>query len=815
MSRDGTSSHGAIVLGANYRALSVVRSLGRHGIETCVVRTDEHAVAAWSRYASRQATLSASSPAEAADQLCEMAQARGWTGWMVIPTDDEDVELLASHHDQLRDRFRLSVLPRPAIAWALDKRVSYTFASEHGVEHPRTWSVPDPTALENPEITYPAIIKPRFRTRWLAARTPKAWRAENRDQLERAYRAAAEVMPPERLLVQELIPGGGESQLAYAAVCRDGAVSASLAARRLRQWPPDFGKASTYVETIDEAELAATAEPLLAVSGYTGLIELEFKRDPRDCCLKLLDVNPRVWGWISVGPRAGVDFPYVLWRMLLGDEIPRLRARAGVRWVRMATDIPAAVSAMPDELSRRQYLSSLRPPLACAIFAADDPLPTLIDAPLLASIGARRALRPTRGRTSSRPLAPDAPARRRALIIVENAPVPGDRRVWQEARSLHRAGWDVTVLAPHAPGDRQRPTEELIEGVRVCRFPLRRAEEGRLGHLGEYGMAMWRIWRAVRRLAREQPFDVIQACNPPDFLLLAALGQRRRGSRLIFDHHDLWPEMYACRSDGASGAVHRALLMFERLAFRLADVTLATNGSLMRIAVERDGKAADDVFVVRNGPMLESFRPLPRDPSLARGRAHLLVYVGLMEPTDGVDHALQALANLAERRRDWHALFLGDGEMLPELRQLVVELGLGDCVEFAGYVSDAEVRRAICTADVCLAPDPPSAYTHCSTLVKIAEYMALSRAIVGYDLVESRVTAGDAALFASDDGPAELARLIEELLDDPDRRRALGAEGRARVERELAWEYSEQALLAAYRRAVAVPRSRRRPPSTI
>src|SRR5947209_6099642 len=601
MSRDGTSSHGAIVLGANYRALSVVRSLGRHGIETCVVRTDEHAVAAWSRYASRQATLSASSPAEAADQLCEMAQARGWTGWMVIPTDDEDVELLASHHDQLRDRFRLSVLPRPAIAWALDKRVSYTFASEHGVEHPRTWSVPDPTALENPEITYPAIIKPRFRTRWLAARTPKAWRAENRDQLERAYRAAAEVMPPERLLVQELIPGGGESQLAYAAVCRDGAVSASLAARRLRQWPPDFGKASTYVETIDEAELAATAEPLLAVSGYTGLIELEFKRDPRDCCLKLLDVNPRGRGWLSGGPPSGVDFPYVRWRMLL---------------------------------------------------------------------------------------------------IGENAPGPGDRRVWQEARSLHRGGWEVTVLAPHAPGDRQPPTEELIEGVRVCRFPLRRAEEGRLGHLGEYGMAMWRIWRAVRRLAREQPFDVIQACNPPDFLLLAALGQRRRGSRLIFDHHDLWPEMYACRSDGASGAVHRALLMFERLAFRLADVTLATNGSLMRIAVERDGKAADDVFVVRNGPMLESFRPLPRDPSLARGRAHLLVYVGLMEPTDGVDHALQALANLAERRRDWHALFLGDGEMLPELRQLVVELGLGDCVEFAGYVSDAEVRRAICTAEI-------------------------------------------------------------------------------------------------------------------
>jgi glycosyltransferase involved in cell wall biosynthesis len=219
------------------------------------------------------------------------------------------------------------------------------------------------------------------------------------------------------------------------------------------------------------------------------------------------------------------------------------------------------------------------------------------------------------------------------------------------------------------------------------------------------------------------------------------------------------------------------------------------------LAVERGGKAPEDVFVVRNGPMLERFRPVPCDPALAGGRAHLLVYVGVMGPTDGVDHALRALSHLTDPRQDWRAIFLGDGEMLPELRRLASELGLDEYVEFPGYASDADVRRAICSADVCLAPDPRNRYTNYSTLVKIAEYMALSAPVVSYDLVESRVTAGDTALFASNNDPAEFARLIDELLDDPERRRALGTAGRSRVERELAWEHSERALLAAYRRA--------------
>jgi glycosyltransferase involved in cell wall biosynthesis len=417
------------------------------------------------------------------------------------------------------------------------------------------------------------------------------------------------------------------------------------------------------------------------------------------------------------------------------------------------------------------------------------------------AIGARPdppALRSAGDLAQNGSLRPPGP---RALIIVENACIPGDRRVWHEAVSLRRGGWNVTVLAPHAGAKRLRPTDEVIEGIQIRRFGLRFAEENRSGHVGEYALAMWRIWREVPRLALDRPFDVIQACNPPDFLLLGALGQRRRGARLIFDHHDLVPELYACRA-GRSNLVARALRSFERAAFSFADVALVTNDSIRCLALGRAHKSPEDVFIVRNGPMLERFRPVPRDPTLARGREHLLVYVGVMGRQDGVDHALRALGRLLKRRQDWHARFLGDGEMLPRLRDLASELRLNDHVEFCGFASDEEVRRAICSADVCLAPDPKNSYTDHSTLVKIAEYMALARPTVSYDLTESRATAGDAAVFASNNDPSEFAVRISELLDDPGRRQQLGAAGRARVERELAWEYSERALLAAYRRAV-------------
>jgi glycosyltransferase involved in cell wall biosynthesis len=256
---------------------------------------------------------------------------------------------------------------------------------------------------------------------------------------------------------------------------------------------------------------------------------------------------------------------------------------------------------------------------------------------------------------------------------------------------------------------------------------------------------------------------------------------------------------------GARG-LHRVLLRAERFAYTASDVTLAMNESFRAIAIERGHLAPEDVVIVRNGPRLARFVPLPPDPSLKRGREHLVVYVGLMNPLDGVDHALHALAHLRRRRHDWHAILLGDGEAFDELQALAAELGLADRVEFPGFVDDVTLRRAICSADVCLAPDPRSRLTEASTMVKIAEYMTMGRPIATYDLRETRVTAGPAAVYADGDEPAALAAAVDRLLDAPALREEMGRLARERVERRFAWEHSEPALLAAYERAIAKAR---------
>ena len=395
----------------------------------------------------------------------------------------------------------------------------------------------------------------------------------------------------------------------------------------------------------------------------------------------------------------------------------------------------------------------------------------------------------------------------RVLFVSENAPVPSDRRVWNEARTLHAAGWEVVVVCAQGTGRHTAPFE-VIEGIEIHRFPLRPATGGPLGYLREYSQAMWRIHGRARRLDRSRPFDVVHACNPPDFLLLATLGLRRRGARLVFDHHDLVPELYRSKF-GDGGPLYRAALALERVGYRLADVVLATNGSYRRVALERGRADLDTVFVVRNGPDLERFRPAAADAAWRRGRAHLLAYLGIMGPQDGLDHALEALARLRRRRDDWHAVFIGEGDMLDEMRGLAERLGIAAHVEFAGWRFDDDIRTILSTADVCLAPDPPSPLNDVSTMIKIPEYMAMGRAIVSYDLTESRVSAADAALYAEPGNVDEFADRIDTLLGDAQLRARMGAAGRERVERELSWQHSEPALLAAYERALQArtPRS--------
>jgi glycosyltransferase involved in cell wall biosynthesis len=388
---------------------------------------------------------------------------------------------------------------------------------------------------------------------------------------------------------------------------------------------------------------------------------------------------------------------------------------------------------------------------------------------------------------------------KRVLILLQNEPIPSDRHVWNESRALVRAGYDVTVICPTGE-ERDRSSFAEIEGVKIHRYEPRRADERVSDYAIEYLAALWSIRRLARRLARERPFDLVHACSPPDFLLLAALGLRRQGARFVFDHHDLTPELYLTRFGG--GLIHRLTLAAEQVAFRSADVVLSVNESYRRVAIDRGRRDPADVAVVRTGPDLSRFLPSPPDHTLKRGKSYLLSYAGVMGAQDGVDHALRALAELHAMRDDWHAVFMGDGDVVADMQALTVELGLADCVEFTGWVEHDTISRVLSTSDVCLAPDPKNPLNDISSMIKISEYMAMSRPIVSYDLTESRFGAGEAAVFAAPDDYAGFARLVSDLLDDPERRVEMGAVGRRRAEDYLAWEHQERSLLAAYSHAL-------------
>jgi glycosyltransferase involved in cell wall biosynthesis len=393
----------------------------------------------------------------------------------------------------------------------------------------------------------------------------------------------------------------------------------------------------------------------------------------------------------------------------------------------------------------------------------------------------------------------------RALILVENLPVPFDRRVWQECLALSAAGWEMSVICPQGT---KRHTEafERVEGVDIHRYSLATASGGPAGYAREYGRAFWQTRRIAFRLARTAPFDVVQACNPPDLLLSAVRRLKTRlGAAFVFDQHDLIPELYESRFGRGRDALYRLTVAAERRTYGLADVVISTNQSYRDVALTRGGKSRDDVFVVRSAPDAARFTPTAPDESLKRGRRHLIAYLGVMGPQDGIDHALRALAQLASRD-DWQAVFMGEGDVLPAMRVLARELGLGERVDFTGRIPDEDVQRILSTATVGLAPDPKNPLNDVSTMNKILEYMAISCPVVSYDLVEARVSAGDAALYAVANDEASFAAAIARLLDDPELGARMGAVGRERINGALSWETSKRELLRAYERALSYRR---------
>jgi glycosyltransferase involved in cell wall biosynthesis len=400
----------------------------------------------------------------------------------------------------------------------------------------------------------------------------------------------------------------------------------------------------------------------------------------------------------------------------------------------------------------------------------------------------------------------------RVLVLVENLSVPFDRRVWQECCALTDAGYRVDVICPRGTKHDPEPFAE-IRDVRIYRYPLVAASGGPSGYLREYGTALWHTLRIARRLSRREPFDVIHACNPPDLLFLIALALRPSGARFLFDHHDLVPELFESRFAGGSRALHRLSMLFERLTFQTADAVISTNDSYRRAALTRGGMPPDRVRVVRSAPDLSRFVPVEPDPVLKRGKPFLACYLGVMGPQDGVDYALRALACLHHEigREDVHTTFIGGGDAFDASVALAKRLGLDGVVEFTGRVPDETVQRYLSTADVCLSPDPKNPLNDVSSMNKVVEYMAMGRPLVSFDLHEARVTAADAALYAVDNDEVEFAKLIAELLDDPERRERMGKIGRRRVEDALSWDVSRRNLLVAYEDLLAGASTRAQP----
>ncbi|HUF21509.1 MAG TPA: glycosyltransferase family 4 protein [Burkholderiales bacterium] len=386
---------------------------------------------------------------------------------------------------------------------------------------------------------------------------------------------------------------------------------------------------------------------------------------------------------------------------------------------------------------------------------------------------------------------------RRVLMLVENLPSPFDRRVWQEAGALRDAGYIVSIICPTGRGYERR--FEAIDGIHIYRYRLPVEAAGAAGYAVEYGIALAASFALSWRVFFTRGFDVIHACNPPDLFFLIGGFFKLFGKKFVFDHHDLNPELYEAKF-GRRDFFYRLMLKLERWTFRAADVSIATNDSYRRIAIDRGGMPAGRVFVVRSGPSLERLQILPAEARLRCGRRFLVGYVGVMGKQEGIDYLLRAVHRIVHElgRSDVHFGLVGGGTSLEEMKAYAVELGVADFVTFTGRVPDRELLAMLNTADVCVNPDLANDMNDKSTMNKIMEYMALGKPIVQFDLAEGRVSAQQASLYARKNDAADLADKLLQLLDDPEQRARMGEFGRRRVTEKLEWRHEVPGLLAAY-----------------
>ncbi|MEH1999786.1 MAG: glycosyltransferase family 4 protein [Nostoc sp.] len=387
---------------------------------------------------------------------------------------------------------------------------------------------------------------------------------------------------------------------------------------------------------------------------------------------------------------------------------------------------------------------------------------------------------------------------KKVLIIVENLPVPFDRRVWMEATTLQKAGYEVTVISPTGNGFEK--DYEVIEQIHIYRHPLPPEESSVIGYLREYSWAINWQFRLAQRVWRERGFDVIHICNPPDLLfLVAGWFKLFHGIWVIFDHHDLTPEMYEAKYQRRDIFYH-GLRWAERLTYATADMAISTNESHREVALNRGHKKPEKVFVVRSAPDLSRFRRMPPNPNYRRGKNYLVGYMGIMGEPEGIDYLLRMVYYIVQKknRSDIHFMLIGSGPAIEKLKDLSKELEVTEFVEFTGFKQGEELLERLSSCDVCVEPSPTSAYNENCTMNKILEYMAMGKAIVQFDLREGRRSAQEASLYAKPNDEVEFADKILELLDSPERREKIGAEGRRRMEEILEWQYQAPKLLEAY-----------------
>lgn len=386
---------------------------------------------------------------------------------------------------------------------------------------------------------------------------------------------------------------------------------------------------------------------------------------------------------------------------------------------------------------------------------------------------------------------------KKILFIVENLPSPFDRRVWQEATTLYENGYQVSIICPTGKGYEKK--FEIVDGIYIYRHNLPLEANGAIGYLLEYSVALFWEFVLSWRVLLTRGFDAIHACNPPDNIFIIGAFFKLLGKKFVFDHHDINPELYEAKF-GRRDFFYKIMLAWERLTFKTANVSIATNDSYRKIAIERGGMDPEKIFVVRSGPKLDRLKILPPVPELKNGRKFLIGYVGVMGKQEGIDYLLRAASYLVndKGRTDIQFGLVGGGTELEAMKSYAKELDITDYVTFTGRVPDQEMLEVLNTADICVNPDVANEMNDKSTMNKIMEYMALAKPVVQFDLIEGRFSAQEASLYAKRNDEIDMAEKIVELLDSPERRKKMGEFGRNRVLNKLEWKYEAPKLLEAY-----------------